>query len=58
MSKMNTKSIFYCVDCNSKNIVEEVVMCINNNEVLDSIQDSTYCFDCNSILISHRREEQ
>jgi len=57
MNKVNTKRIFYCVDCNSKNIVEEVVMCINNNEVLDSIQDSTYCFDCNSILISHRRED-
>ena len=27
------------------------------NKYPSRIQDSTYCFDCNSILISHRRED-
>ena len=46
---------WYCVKCDSDNVVEDVVMSINNNDIHDVIQDTQRCGDCNYEVLEQRK---
>ena len=49
---------WYCVKCDSDNVVEDVVMSINSDEILDVIQDSQRCGDCKNKVLKKRKVKQ